>query len=68
MKTFLSLLLAFILTPVFSQGIVWENQGLTDEAVVMSGSSFTDDSGEYTVTLTWNTVSNGYVCSIVINL
>jgi hypothetical protein len=59
MKNIFTFIFSLIFTFAYSQGIVWEDQGLVDEAEFVTGSSYTDDAGQHTVTVTWNTVTNG---------
>ena len=45
--------------PIYSQNIVWENQGLIDEDAITSGATFSDPANEVTVTCTWSTSTDG---------
>ena len=59
MKWIFTLFQLLMFVTIFSQDIIWENQGLIDEAVVPTGSTFSDEFEQVTVTLTWFTVTNG---------
>ena len=57
--SFTLLLLLISFNVLQSQNLVWENQGLTDENAVTSGSIFSDPANEVTVTTSWSTTTNG---------
>ena len=57
------LLLAFcslaFLNTSSGQTIIWENQSLSDESAIVTGTGFTDPAGQVVVTATWSTSTDG---------
>jgi len=53
----ISIVMAIMASPLAAQDLIWENQGLTDEQGIASGSVFNYNGA--TVTITWSTVTDG---------